>query len=115
MPWKVTVRAGARVDRYRFGALEQALEAVERQVTQLAAGVPRGALDLRYKQFEPVQQVAARVELSGPERWLASTHAGLDVRGDGSTEAYRGRVRRQLIEQRQGETALAALRRALVS
>jgi hypothetical protein len=55
-----------------------------------------------------------RVELAGPERRLARTHAGVDIRGDGSTEAYLGRVRRSALSQAPGEDALAALRRALL-
>jgi hypothetical protein len=39
--------------------------------------------------------------------------AGIDVRGDGSTEAYLGRVRRTLIDQRGKETAIEALRRSV--
>jgi hypothetical protein len=55
----------------------------------------------------------ARLELAGPERRLAKTHAGVDVHGDGSAEAYLGRVRRQRLAPATGEDAIAALRKAL--
>jgi hypothetical protein len=61
------------------------------------------------RDIEPVSQVVARGGLKGPRG-----HGGIDVRGDGSTEAWTGRSwRRRLVEQRSHEDAFAALRRAL--
>ena len=55
----------------------------------------------------------ARVELAGPERRLATVHAGVDIRGDGSTEAYLGRVRKRPLEPAPTDDLAAALRRAI--
>jgi hypothetical protein len=113
--WKVTVRSGPKVDRKRFDELDAALTAIEARARELADAAPNKAVDVKYKKFEPVQQVAARLELSGPERLLPSVRAGIDVRGDGSTEAYVGHVRRAVIEQRKNETPYKALRRVLTA
>ena len=113
MPWKLTVRTGPRVEHRRFGELDAALEALEARGRELARDAGRGSVDLKVRRFEPVQQVSARVELAGPQRLLPTVHAGVDIRGDGSSEAYTGRVRRQVVDQREGESAYGALRRAL--
>jgi hypothetical protein len=108
--YTLTVRSRAKVQKERHGGLEEALAALERAGTELAGGAdaqPVGGSVIR--RIEPVQQVVARLELRGPGR----LRAGVDVRGDGSSEAYMGRVRRQLVVQRPGEDAYGALRRAL--
>ena len=115
MPWKLTVRAGPRVAHQSFDQLDHALDAAEARAKELAQEAPRDPVDLKYKQFEPIQQVTARIEIAGPQRLFASVRGGLDVRGDGSTEAYIGRVRRELVELRKGENAYRALRRALAA
>jgi hypothetical protein len=97
----------------RFDELERALSELESRARELSSGAPQEARGTRYKRYEPVEQVFARLEISGPERRLPRIHGGLDVRGDGSSEAFLGRIRRTLVEQRSGESAYAALSRAL--
>jgi hypothetical protein len=107
--WRLTVRDGPRVGRERFRELDTALDALEargRELERSADGKPVNSPLGRT--YEPVQVVAARVELKGPR-----VRAGVDVRGDGSAEAFTGRVRRRLVTQRDGESAYDALRREL--
>jgi hypothetical protein len=111
--WRLEVRASNRVEHQRFEALGDALDALESRGRDLVKSAAREPLDVKIKRFEAVQQVTARLELAGPERLLPSVRVGVDVRGDGSTEAFRGRIRRTLIEQRKGEDPFGALRRSL--
>ncbi len=107
--YRVTIRAGPKVEHERADTLDAALDALQRRMEALTPGVRRPTVDLRYRRFEPIQQVAARGEVAGPGR----VRGGVDLRGDGSVEAFTGRLRRRLVEQREGETPYAALRRAL--
>jgi hypothetical protein len=115
VPWKLTVRSGPKVESSRYNDLDEALDALERRGREMADGVPTDAVDVRFKRYEPVEQVSGRLELAGPERFLPKVHAGVDVRGDGSAEPYSGRVNRQVIEQRKGESAYDALRRTVAT
>ncbi len=108
MSWRIVVRDGPRVTKLHADGLDDALDLVEREARALAAGPGRRTVDLRARRFTPEQQVAGRVELSGP-----GIRAGVDVRGDGAAEAWTGRIRRRLVEQQERETPYAALRRAL--
>jgi len=108
--YRVTVRIGPKVERRRFDGLEDALAQLEARGQDLAQGVDSRPVGGRLMQrIEPVKQVVARLELSGPGR----LRAGVDVRGDGSSEAFTGKLRRQLVKQRDGESAYDALRREL--
>jgi hypothetical protein len=113
MPWKLTVRRGPKVERTRFAELDAALDMAERRVQELAAGSADSSVNAGYRRFAPAEVVAARVELSGPQRLLPSAHAGVDIRGDGSTEAYTGRVRKAHVETCADESISQALRRVL--
>ena len=106
------VRAGAQIERERYDDANQALAAVERHALELERTAGSRAVGGRLlRRFEPIQQVVGRVEISGPD----GIQGGVDVRGDGSAEAFTGRLRRTLVEPRNGETPYTALRRALTA
>ncbi|HET9101896.1 MAG TPA: hypothetical protein VFN55_00975 [Solirubrobacteraceae bacterium] len=112
MPFTLTVRCGPRVQRSRHEDLADALIALEARGRELADAAPRRTTT-RARRFEPAEQVYARLEVAGPQRLGPTVRAGVDIRGDGSCAAYRGRVRREPIEPEARESAYAALRRAL--
>jgi hypothetical protein len=98
------------VEREHHAERAAALAAVEAHGRELERGADAQAVGgTLIRRIEPQQQVIARLELSGPGR----VRAGVDVRGDGSSEAWTGRLRRSLVEQRRGESSYDALRRAV--
>ena len=109
--WAVIVRDGPRVKREKFPDRESALAAVEDRGRELERGADAKAVGGKMmRRIEPVQQVVGRIEVRA-----SGVRAGVDVRGDGSAEAFTGRIRRRIIEQRAGEDAYDALRRALAT
>lgn len=110
--YRVTVRAGAKIDRERYDDVNQALAAVERHALELERTAGSRAVGGRLlRRFEPVQQVVGRVEVTGP----GGVQGGVDVRGDSSAEAFTGKLRRTVVEQRRDESPYAALRRVLTA
>jgi hypothetical protein len=107
--YRLTLRLGPRVEHERFASLTETLDALEERLGQLGRSARRETVDLRYRRIEPVEQVAARGEITGPR----GLRGGVDVRGDGSSEAFTGRMRRELVKQRGGESSYRALARAL--
>jgi hypothetical protein len=110
--FKLTTRRGSKVERERHQRLDDALDALERrgrEIEQSPDATPVGGGLVR--RFEPVQRVVARLELRGPR----GLRVGMDVRGDGSSEGFSGRLRRRVIERRGGESVYDALRRTVRS
>jgi hypothetical protein len=107
--YTLVVRVGSDVGREKFDTLDAALDEMESRGEELQRTADAKPLStLLGRDYEPVQQVVARLELRGPR-----LRVGVDVRGDGSAEAFTGRVRRQLVVQRDGESPYEALRREL--
>jgi hypothetical protein len=107
--YTLTVRRRGATERERFDALDEALAALEARLDGLAGAERRSSERGLAHEYGPREQVAVRGEVAGP----GGLRGGVDLRGDGSSEAYTGRLRRRLVERRTGETAYEALRRAL--
>ena len=106
-------QAGAKVSRSHHASLGEAIDALEARMAELEPAAEREEVRFLSRRIEPADQVAARLELSGPGGWAPTVRGGVDLRGDGSAEAYTGRVRRTIVSRAPGESAAAALRRAL--
>jgi hypothetical protein len=110
----LTVRNGPHVTHARFSTLAGAMGALEERLDELAPQAKRRALEVFKRRFDASRQVAVRAELASPgSRLWGGVRGGIDLRGDGSTEAYLGRVKRSLVSPQAGESAFDALRRVL--
>ncbi len=106
--YRVKIRNGPKVEKERYDDLDAALGAIEARGDELARDSRTDAVGGQLmRRIEPVQQVTARIQLAGP----GGLRAGVDVRGDGSAEAWTGWLRRQVLEQRAGESPYDALGR----
>jgi hypothetical protein len=106
--YTLTERVGGKVRHERFDDLEAALTALERRGHELQGEADAEAVGgSLMRRFEPQQQVVARLELSGGPK------AGVDIRGDGTSIPFTGRLRRREIQRAEGESAYDALRRVL--
>jgi hypothetical protein len=113
VPYTVTIRVGSNVTRRRVPTLDDAIDVLELELRSLGDRALRKTAKAFVREVAPVAQVSARGELSGPGRLRPAVRAGVDVRGDGSFEAYTGKVHRDVIEQERRESAFDALRRVL--
>ncbi|WP_354700276.1 hypothetical protein DSM112329_00543 [Paraconexibacter sp. AEG42_29] len=102
-----TIRIGPKVERTHHDDVLSALLALRERLSTL--DIARDPVTVFRREIAPGAQVAARGELRGK----GGLNAGVDVRGDGSAEAWTGRWRRQLVAQQPGEDAYAALGRVL--
>ncbi len=104
---RTTIRIGPKVEKGEHADLVSALLALREHLGDVR---PSGETKTVFKrEYAPVAQVLARAEVRGVD----GARGGVDLRGDGSTEAWTGRLRRQVVAQQSGEHAYAALARVL--
>jgi hypothetical protein len=107
----LTIRHGSRVERETFDDLETAILAMERRSLQIRDEGPLQEVRA-LRDFEPGQQVHARLELS-TGGVFGGREVGIDVMGDGGLVPYTGVIRKRRLQPRDGETAFEAVREAL--
>jgi hypothetical protein len=90
--YKLVVRAGPRFERARRESLDEAMAFLEATARELG-GRRAAAVDILGRRYEPEQRVVARIEVKGP-----SAKGGVDIRGDGSVEAWTGGFVRRPLE-----------------
>src|SRR5438034_130287 len=81
------IRRTGETGRSRFDTRDAALAALEARLDELARSERRRTQQAFVREFAPVQQVAARGEIAG----AGGLRGGVDLRGDGSAEAFTGR------------------------
>jgi hypothetical protein len=109
--WKLTIRHGSDVEHEEFDDLDAAVGAMRRRAFEIRAGGPVRAVSA-LRDFEPRDQVQARLELAGQGR-LRKPVAGVDVRGNGEFVPYRGRLRRVEMDPSRDETPFELVRETL--
>jgi hypothetical protein len=109
LSWRLTIRAGSKVEREKLETLEEAIFSARRRLLELAPTARRETARAFMREITPGEQVAARLELRGPKR----ARGGVDLRGDGTSAAWTGLISKRPVEPGGGEDALSALARAL--
>ncbi len=110
----VKVREGPRVSRARLASVEAALAYAHEAAEGISSRASGRTVSALTRSYDPVEQVVGRVEVViSAGRLRGARRAGLDVRGDGSIEAFRGGVQRVVVEPGPGEGVFDALRHVL--
>lgn len=107
--WKVTLRLGPRVVHEKADDLPGAIAELRISLVAAAAQATGESTSALFREYDAVEVVMARGELRGPK----GARGGIDVRGDGSAEAWTGRFRKEVVALEPGEDAYQALERAL--
>jgi hypothetical protein len=111
--WKLTVRHGSNVDHEAFDSLDEAVEAMRARALSIRSEGPVKQVS-GFKDFEPGDQVHARLQLS-TGGLLHKATAGVDVRGDGSFVPYRGGLLREELAPSGDLTPFDAVRETLAA
>lgn len=106
------MRHGSEVDHAEFEDLGLAVAAMRERALAIRSDSPPAQTVRSLRDFEPRDQVHARLQLSG-RGLLRKPIAGVDVRGDGTFVPYRGGVGREELDPTSHETPFDLVRETL--
>jgi hypothetical protein len=109
--WKLTVRHGSDVEHFQFEELGEGVAAMRERALAIRSGGPVEVVR-SLRDFEPGQQVQARLQLSGRGLFRKPV-AGVDVRGDGTFVPFRGGVVREELDSTNHDTPFDVVRETL--
>lgn len=106
------MRNGPEVEHASFDDLGEAVAALRGKAMEIRSeGPAKPVRSLR--DFEPEDQVRARLQLTGRGGFLRKPTAGIDIRGDGTFVPFRGGVGREEIDPADQETPFELVRETL--
>lgn len=108
------VREGSKVTRSHCATVDELFDEVERLTEEMADRAPGGAVNSMFRNYEAIELVHGRIEVSIATGRFKHRRGGIDVRRDGSIEAFVGRTSRTVVEPTPGETIPHSLRRELL-
>lgn len=116
MRLQLKYRTGPRVLKERPASIDELFTRTGELLVECVASAPGGEVKAPFRNYDAIEVVHGRIELSIADgRFGSKTRGGIDVRRDGSAEAFLGRTSRSVIESRPGENLVDALRRELLA
>jgi hypothetical protein len=105
-----------KVAKFRFDSEDELFAKLAEELDgQIADTRNLGGMNSPLRDYEAIELVHSRLEAVIGAGLFGKRVGGIDVRRDGSSEAWLGRGNKTLIEPRPGETLTAALRREIDS
>ncbi len=108
------LREGPKVTRIRCATIDELFDQVERQSEEMSDRADGEAVSSMFREYEAIELVHGRIEVTIADSPFKHRRGGIDVRRDGSIEAFVGRTSRTVVEPTPGETIPQALRRELL-
>lgn len=112
--YTLKVREGSRVTRSRYATAEELFAEVEQLADEISGRAAGGPVTSMFRNYEAIELVHGRIEVSMATGGFRYRRGGIDVRRDGSIEAFVGRTSRTVVEPMPGETVPQALQRELL-